>query len=153
MENRDDHLGKYLSITFRAYEMFLDNRLKEKNFELTRGPLFLLYTLYKFGPMSQHELVELLYVDKAAVNRGVVKLEEKGFIKKTYSIEDKRKILLHLTSKGEKYQKRIVSFLEEIDEEIKSCFSEKEVSLFIELLNRLSKNLSFYKSKGVEESE
>lgn len=138
------HLGKHLAFAFRSYNTFIDQKIKSNNFELSRGQLLILFVLYKNPPLTQHQLSKMLYVDKAAVNRVVLKLEKKGFLVKKTSPYDKRKISLHLTPKAQNYQPVITAFLEEINQEIKEGFTGEEFETLLGLLKKFTNLLGFY---------
>ena len=144
-DNLDDseRIGKNIAVALKAYHMYIDRKLKAQDLDISRGPLFLLYLLYQEGPMTQHQLSELLYVDKAAVHRTTAKLIEKGFITREASQQDRRKILLHLTPKAYIYQHELSGILEEIDQEIKAQFPSQNMKVTLEML----KNVSCYLEK------
>ncbi len=135
---QQEHIGKNLAHALKAFNMYLDFKLKDKGFELSRSPFFLLYTLYKMAPVTQHQLSEHLYVDKAAVNRAAHKLEKQGYIIREASKQDRRKAYFYLTAKAYAWQEEITGLLEEIDGEIKGCFTEEDNEKLLRLLKSIA---------------
>ncbi|MCF8012318.1 MAG: MarR family winged helix-turn-helix transcriptional regulator [Clostridiales bacterium] len=138
---KEEPIGKYLGIAFRTHAMFIDKKLKSRGFEVSRGQFFLLGVLYKKGPMTQHNLCEMFNMDKAAVNRGVKKIVNMGYIHREVSNEDKRRVLLHLTQKAKDIRPEFYSLLQEVDREIKSGLTEEEIEDVLSILKKICSNL------------
>lgn len=135
-------IGRILGMTHRAHHILVDEKLQEIDADLHSGQFFLLHFLYKREGICQHELADYYRIDKAAVARGVQKLEEKGLVLKAKSPEDQRKTALWLTDKARGLQERFTRMLEEIDERIKSYLEEDEIDTFIHLIDKIYRGIA-----------
>lgn len=72
----------------------------------------LLIALYRREGINQEDMSAVLFIDKAAVARTIKSLEEKGFIKREQTDEDKRVKKLYLTEKGKATKKPIFAILD-----------------------------------------
>ncbi len=68
--------------------------------ELNDSQFGTLDMLYHVGPLHQNAIGEKLLVSKSNVVAVIDKLEEQGLVKRERSIEDRRRILVHLTEAG-----------------------------------------------------
>lgn len=65
-----------------------------------RGQRRILRTLCQRGEMSQKELQDLLGIQAGSMSEIAAKLEDKGFITRVRSEEDRRKVSLSITERG-----------------------------------------------------
>ena len=70
------------------------------NFSLIESRKRIIFTLYKFGPMSQNELMKYINIKSGSLSELITKVEKCGFVIKQTSSEDKRKKVLTLTPLG-----------------------------------------------------
>jgi DNA-binding MarR family transcriptional regulator len=68
-----------------------------------RGQVRILRLLIEHGALTQKELTEMLTLKSGSVSETVGKLEVQGFVTKQRDSEDKRRIVLAITPKGEEY--------------------------------------------------
>ena len=83
--------------------------------------------------ISTKELSEILNISVGSLNETLNKLEQKEYIKKIPSPEDKRVLLIYLTEKGEKFHHKKPK-----DMDIFECLSKEEKIEFHNYLNRLT---------------
>lgn len=135
-------IGRLLSITYRAHHALVDEKLKELDIGVSSGQFFLLIALYKNEKLCQHDLVRLYRIDKAAVARGIKKLEEEGFVTKGFADEDHRKSLIRLTDKAQARRDQFFGLLGDIEQRIKSYLTEKEIDAFMRITEKIHRCLS-----------
>ena len=75
------------------------------HFSIKESQTKVLFLLYKFNSMTQNDLMKYLDIKSGSLSELVTKLEKNQLITKVKSDEDKRKILLRLTPKGEEIAK------------------------------------------------
>lgn len=107
---------------------------EKKNF--TRGQGRILMILKRKDGISTKDLSEILDISVASLNETLNKLEQKGYIKKIPSENDKRVLLIYLTEKGEKF-----NYKKPEDMDIFECLSNEEKIMFHNFLNRLTSEL------------
>jgi len=128
-----------MSIIHRHGRAFVSNRLKEYNIGSGQFPYFRML-LHRNG-QSQEELSRFFHVDKATVGRGIKKLVEEGYVERRRNPEDRRAYQVFLTKKGEHMGTVVMEILRELTEVLTSDFTAEEFKLFLELLNRMHRNI------------
>ena len=120
---------------------------EKKNF--TRGQGRILMILKRKDGISTKELSEILNISVGSLNETLNKLEQKEYIKKIPSPEDKRVLLIYLTEKGEKFHHKKPK-----DMDIFECLSKEEKIEFHNYLNRLTIELHrIFKEENPEKYE
>jgi DNA-binding MarR family transcriptional regulator len=82
----------------RAIRNAYDARLKRLELNMTEGAL--LATLRRFGPLTQRELAELLYIGRAAAGQFVDRLEARGLVQRDTDPDDRRVWIVSATRQG-----------------------------------------------------
>lgn len=83
------------------------------------------------------ELAKKMNVSTARVAVATKSLQEKGFVERSQSIDDARKVLITITSKGEKFLHMHIDKLDEILKEHFAKLNAEELSTFISLGEKL----------------
>ena len=97
--------------------------------------------IYEENNIKQEDLNKRLQIDKSAVTRILKTLEDKGFIIKKTSKEDKRNHVLSLTSKGKELYPKIKDVIKETTEMMIKDIDQNELILLEELLLKMKMNL------------
>lgn len=87
--------------------VFITHIFRKRNankMNITHGQGKILFILNKKEGISTKELSEILNVKVSSLNETLNKLQEQGFIEKRPSKEDKRILLIYLTSKGQEFK-------------------------------------------------
>jgi len=79
MKNIYEEFGRWISILYRQFQIFINNELKDLN--ITSGEYIYLIKLYENKELTQEDLAEIYFIDKAAITRSIRSLEDKGYIK------------------------------------------------------------------------
>ncbi len=117
-------------------EMTKYKELREKENKLYPSEETLLHLIRHNEGISQKELVGKRGIDKAAVARQLVSLEEKGFIERK-SGKDKRTKLIYSTDKAKNLKQELVGYEEEFFEWLMSSLDEREKQTFFNTLTVL----------------
>ena len=96
-----------------------------------------IYTLHETGTISQKELAEILQIRSTSLSELLLKLEKKGFVSREAAAQDKRRLLVSLTPRGEEeareYQKlRVNAYADMV-----SPLSEEEKEQFYGILCKI----------------
>jgi MarR family transcriptional regulator for hemolysin len=83
----------------RAIRNAYDARLKHLELNMTEGAL--LTTIRRFGPLTQRELAELLYIGRAAAGQFVDRLEARGLVQRDTDPDDRRVWIVSATRQGQ----------------------------------------------------
>lgn len=135
---RRDEVDELLSSTFnsilRIEERSLDNRLTH-GLTITEVHTIVAVGLHERNPMNV--VAARLSVTLATLTTAVNKLVEKGFIRRTRSENDRRKVLVSLTKKGRKVLRAHNLFHRQMIDEALADLSEEEERVFAEGLSKV----------------
>ena len=138
---------KNIGEMMRCYALFRGERLEQ--FDLIGVQSLYLRTICKNPGISQDELAEQLIFNKSSVARQLAAMEEKEFIRRERSLQDKRILLVYPTEKG-------IELLPEIHETVKSFVSFVTQDLTPEetvLLEELTKKLNLRAKEAIRNDE
>lgn len=133
------NLSRLISIIHNQKNSYMNVQLKE--FGLSHGQAITLKIIYEENNIKQEYLNKRLQIDKSAVTRILKTLEDKGFIIKKTSKEDKRNHVLSLTSKGKELYPKIKDVIKETTEMMIKDIDQNELILLEELLLKMKMNL------------
>jgi DNA-binding MarR family transcriptional regulator len=97
--------ARHLSLLYRQMIKALERELAP--LELGPGRYLYLFGLYIRDGRKQQELADIIGIDKAAVTRALVRLEESGYIRRKEDKEDRRATRVYLTAKGRKLRPQL----------------------------------------------
>lgn len=99
-------IGRLISILNRHAHMFFNEALKD--LDIPSSEQLFLIVLFKEGNMTQEALCTRLRIDKAATARALKSLEQKGYIKREISTNDRRAKTVSTTDKAEAIKDRLL---------------------------------------------
>jgi DNA-binding MarR family transcriptional regulator len=114
--------------------MELDAALKE--LEISSQQMGILLSVTRGLATTPFELSKLLGIDTGLMTRMLDKLEAKGLLERSRSVEDRRVVNLALTSKGEEVAARIPEIAPEVLNARLKNFSKAEFEELRRLLNK-----------------
>lgn len=92
------------------------------------------------GRVSQKEIELTFGVRRSTVTSAMQILEKKGYIKREANPEDSRSKLVYLTDAGKEKNRKLKSFIEELEAKLMSSLDEKESELLKSLLLKVLNN-------------
>jgi len=102
------------SLNQRLYPFLLKYNLSESQFAV-------LEAIYHIGPMNQRELSSKLLKSPGNITMVIDNLEKRNYVKRERGELDRRHYIIHLTSEGKEFIKRI------FPEQVKSIVEELDV--------------------------
>lgn len=121
-------LAQYVQETFE--EFFVDQPLAARHFLVLR-------VLTREGqPMTQQQLCNALWIDRATMVGVVQSLLDLEYLKKRENPEDKRSHLVSITAKGERYYERSAGAFEALDSKIFSGLQGDELKQLKAMLRK-----------------
>ena len=114
---------------------------KLKIYDISLEQWYILHFIYQNEGCNQNKLSHSADKDSGAMTRSLNTLENKGFIERKKSYQDKREHLVYLTDEGKDIYKKSSEIMSQNAQEIRSIFSESELEQFKYLLNKLDSNL------------
>lgn len=123
----------------RALDSISNIEFKEHN--LTKGQYLYLVRIYENPGIIQEKLSEMIKVDRTTAARAIKKLEINGFIEKRDDQHNKKIKKLFPTEKGATVYPFIKKENEYSNEVALTGFSESEVEVMFNFLQRVRKNI------------
>ena len=135
-----DQPGHQLAMHLRAAYAHLRRRsnLAFASFGMTTDQYVLLTVMANDGQGTQQELVRRCYSDTATIGTMVSLLEKRGFVARTPHPEDGRAHSVRLTRSGRRLAEEMRRSSTGIRTELTALFSEQELRMLIEFLDRLA---------------
>ena len=90
-----------------------------------------------FAPLSVKDLARRANVDKAQASRAAQALVDKGLVEKSASSADARGVELRFTPEGQRLWQRLMTVVEERNQQIVGCLSASERAQFDRILTQL----------------
>lgn len=110
--------------------------------KIYRGQPEILGYLVDHGDCSQKELAESLGVSPASIATSLKRMSKTGFIERTPDENDHRINRLKITPEGKNAFLTGKAECDKIDRIMFSGFSEKEITLFSDMMSKIADNLS-----------
>lgn len=138
MIHNNEAIGKYISMLYRAGNVYFNKNLEAYNIGSGQYPFII--CLYFHDGITQEELSCNLCIDKGTTAKAIKKLIEDGYVKREIDEKDKRAYKVHLTEEGRKTAAYIFKVLDSWNDILTSGFSKEEKELALKLLKRMFEN-------------
>jgi len=132
--------GRLLTVTNRAWEVYLDKRLAPLGLTGPRWHLLVELANLPSSP-SQRELAELLNIEPASLIKQLDALALAGLVRRIPHETDRRTKMVEITNAGRKVMERISATARDVRREILEGVSEQEVEVTMSLFRKMGKNL------------
>ena len=86
------------------------------------------------------QLAETLNLDSSTVTGILSRLEDKGLIKRSFRMDDRRKVIVHLTDNGRSLEQPVNEIIERLNEEVTAGLSAEDMAVFHHHLKVISDN-------------
>lgn len=133
--NLSDQVGYLLRLAHQRHAEIFKLHTIEK---LTPTQFSALLRISQQGKVSQNHLGRLSGMDVATVKGVVERLKDKGFVELKPDLEDKRRLVIFLSDKGENLVQKLEEIGTSITEETLSPLNDAERATLIKLLQRIS---------------
>lgn len=117
-----------------AYRHFMETF---SDLQLTQKQVSALWLVDDHPGISQSGLANLIRMDRATTMAIVKRLEARGYLTRTRSSVDRRKLALNLTVPGREVLTAAKGAIDQHERWLKSGFTSKEVRTLIDLLTRI----------------
>jgi DNA-binding MarR family transcriptional regulator len=117
-----------------AYRHFMETFA---DLDLTQKQVSILWLIDDHPDIAQAGLAKRMRMDRATTMAIVKRLEQRGYVRRTQSKSDGRKLSLNLSAAGRRILKQAKHAIREHERWLKSRFTDKEVRQLIELLTRI----------------
>ncbi len=133
-------LGAALRHVHRLYIRLLQERLAERG--LTVATYLHLRILWEGDGLPQSEISHRLGIEKASSTGALDALEKEGLIRRVRDENDRRKLLVHLSPKGDALRHTILPFAHQVAVVAGNGASEEELTTFFRTVDRMIANLN-----------
>ena len=128
-----------LALSIKAAHRELDRRIGEamRPLGLSAPQADALYVIGKTEPLSLKELGELLIAEAGHPSRLVDRLVEAGYVDRRAAEDDRRRIVLTLTSDGRRVEQRIQALRLEVLDLARSLLGDADLDATLALFRRM----------------
>ena len=119
----------------RVYDHY-EKRLSP--FGLTSPQYFVFNALWMGDGISIGELGERVSLDSSTLTGIIDRMEKSGYLERQLNPQDRRSVLVFLTTKAREVGPHILEFADELDASLRQQFSEEEMDSFEQVLRALA---------------
>lgn len=102
MEQLNNIIFYTIDKSIRTYRQYAQRQLKNAGYSITIDQWLVIKTIMENPSIRQHELGERIFKDNASVTRIIELLVKAKYLKRKNNAEDRRRVNLEVTEKGEK---------------------------------------------------
>lgn len=135
-------LGPWIGKTMKLIEHQIEDILVQNDIDLSRMQFVVLKNIQENEGISQNELAFFANRDKSSLTRMINTLDNKGYIIKSASKEDKRKNHIHISEAGKKTIKKAIPHFREMALKIESNLTSEEIETTKKVLKQIQENVS-----------
>ena len=129
-----------ISAIYRYSQIYIGERTKK--YHIGKGQWhFLTELLFNEDGITQEELSEKLYIDKANTARALKKLEGEGYIERKVDSDDARKKRIYVTDKSRAFEEEFHQIFKDLNKLLVADFTEDEKLLMKKLLPNMFSNI------------
>ncbi len=140
-----------VNILSRAEGVYRTDRLKNASLNACHHSYVL--AISNNPGMSQDELAHHICINKSGVTRHLAYLEDKGYVERRPSPNDRRVMLVYPTEKMNEILPEVVDIVKEWDSFLRSAFTEEESRLLDALLEKADAKASEFMERRSLTSE
>ena len=134
-------LGRLMVMAVKAFTRRLEQYLAESGLKLTAGHVVLLKHIGEADGVSQQELAEHLFLEKATVTRLIDALEARNLAVRVQDRADRRQNMVYITPDGKKMIARLHPIALKTEQEAIRGVEMEKVIICKEVLQQVRKNL------------
>jgi MarR family transcriptional regulator, transcriptional regulator for hemolysin len=131
-----------LDRAIKSYRQYAQKRLNEKGHTITIDQWLVLKTIMDQPDISQNEIAEFIFKDKASVTRIIDLLIKKGMLKRSPSEENRRRVILTITKAGKEVIDEILPTIRGNRKNALTNCDEEELKAMNTVLMKIIKNCS-----------
>lgn len=135
----DMSIGYQVRATHRALQRFLKGKIAP--FGVTLGMWYFLRVLWEQDGLTQRELSERVGTMEPTTLTAIQAMERNGLVERVRNAEDKRKINVFLTKKGNGLRRVLMPLVHDVVDHALKGFSAREIATMLDLLRHIQANL------------
>lgn len=138
-------IAKIHQLSGRIFNQKLKNNKLDK---LNPAQGRIMFVLWNKNSLPIHELSKETQLSKSTLTSMLDRLEEAGYIKRSPSKKDRRKIIINLIKVDKEFEQNYINVSNEMLNLFYNGFSEEEIDHFESFLKRLLNNLVEFEEKN-----
>jgi len=136
----ENSIGPWLGKTVKILEYHLQELFNQDGLDLTKEQMIVLKRLHNNDGLSQNELAFLTLRNKSSLTRLLSKMEQKGYISRQQSKEDKRINNVFLTQKGKEIFVLTKPVIKKMITKMEKDITASEKKQIIRILKKIQSN-------------
>jgi len=136
----ENSIGPWLGKTVKILEYHLQELFNQHGLDLTKEQMIVLKRLHNNNGLSQSELAFLTLRNKSSLTRLLSKMEQKEYISRQQSKEDKRINNVYLTQKGKEVFILTKPVIKKMINKIEKDITASEKKQIITILKKIQNN-------------
>lgn len=133
-------VGYFLVRTARVVKLAFHQAFKEMDINITPEQWVILERLHIENDQSQKELASESFKNAPTISRIIDVLCKKGWTERITDDKDRRRIHVHLTTKGRRIVERIANRAEDIRKQGWKNLSKEDYKTFVRIMNQVFDN-------------
>ena len=142
----EESIAPWLGKTSKIIDYHLQEHLLKHGFDLSKEQLIVLKKLHEEDGRNQNELAFLTIRDKSSLTRLLIKMENKQYITRRQSEEDRRVNHVFITDLGREIYQKTRPIMQEIIARMEQNISSDEIDQMISTLKKVQYNLTSEKA-------
>lgn len=132
MMKKDEYIDFYVRHSWHKISRMYNQKAKEHGLTMSIG--FILLIVDKEGTPST-QLGPRMGMEPTSLSRTLKTMESKGYIYRQVDKDDKRKVLIYLTSAGLDLRREVRKVVKEFNENLIKKIPRKKLEVFFEVMN------------------
>ena len=142
-------LGRRLFLGHRAVHDALDERMNERGASIWHW-ILLKHAAENEGS-SQRELAARMHIEPPTLVRHLDKLADEGLVERRRDDQDRRVARVYMTAAGRRRLKELSSVQAEVDRELRSLLTEREVEVLGKTIMRIHEHFGHQEERDANE--
>ncbi len=140
-------VGVFLNLVHCKFKQYMNSIFQKHGFNLTPEQLLVMDTLWDEGVLSQQKIADIIFKDKNSVTKLIDALEKKGLVNRISDKSDRRLNQIHITERAIIIKEEITKIALESTDGIIRDIPKEELLIFINVLNKMAKNIDSLEKK------
>ena len=140
-------VGVFLNLVHFKFKQYMNSIFQKHGFNLTPEQFLVMDTLWDEGVLSQQKIADIIFKDKNSVTKLIDALEKKGLVNRISDKSDRRLNQIHITERAIIIKEEITKIALESTDGIIRDIPKEELLIFINVLNKMAKNIDSLEKK------
>lgn len=136
----NESLGYQVRVTHRLIQKYLQQKIEP--YGVTLGMWYFLRALWNEDGLTQKELSLIVGTMEPTTLSAIKAMEQGGLVKRNRNSDDKRKINIFLTARGQQLKDELMPIAKEVVDAAASGFTEREIQMLMQFLGAIQANMA-----------